>query len=401
MTESTNVGAFQCQAYQGLPGLAQISDVWRMLAGQCDQPSFFHYPEWYECYLNCLAPNPDSVFFCVLHRAGELVAVAPLERRDTQIGRSLVFPQDIMHVAAGDITAARTENPGEVAGALLEGCASLPELRWDRVCLDLVPESSYCATAFQALHDRRQVRRFMRYSNRVVLQPFDQMLRGFSESTRKRLRQTKRHLDRAGEVRFQTTCGVPDLASTVEIFMDVEASGWKGEAGTAIKCCPQLRAFYRMLATRFGGRGQCDIHSLFVNDQPVAALFVLHAGEIAQFLKIGYDEGYASLSPGNTIDAYAMQYYYEKTSVRIVDFMSDYAYLRMWNPARYRIVSVAVFDRGWTGRLAYHATIGTHAIQKVYGATIGPVVQRTLRRLRTAPGANLLPKVLKRRAQIN
>ena len=374
MTESHTNDAFQCQAYQGLAGLAEISDAWRTLAGQSAQPSFYHYPEWYECYLQFLAPFPDNIFFCVLRRAGQIVAVAPLERRVTLIAgircRSLLFPQDLMHVAAGDFTTARTEHPGEVAQAILEGCASLPELRWDRVCLDLVPENTCCATGFQALHDRCQVRRFIRYRNHLTLQPFDQMLQGLSKTTRSRLRNAQNRLTRAGEVRFQTFHSETELTTAVDAFMDVEASGWKGQQGTAIKCNPPLCAFYRRLAARFGVRKQCDIHALCVNNRPVAALFVLHAGEMATFLKVGYDENYAALSPGNSVFAYAMQYYYENTAIRSVDFISDYPYLNMWHPTRQRVISMAVFDRGLTGSLAHHFTVGTHALKKVYAATV-------------------------------
>ena len=384
MIASLDPGMLQIETHRGLTGLAAIADEWRALAEQCARPTICHYPEWYECYLSCLAPDPESVFFCLLRRDGRPVAIAPLERQVTRTAgirrRSLLLPQDEMNVPMADFTIARTEDMGGVAQAILAGSARLPELHWDRVHLARVAESSCCVAAVRALQGYPRVRRAVGGGDRVALGPFDQMLRELPKSARKHLNLARNRLARAGNARFRTVSDPAALAGAIDELIEVESAGWKGRAGTAIKCSPRLCAFYRMLVARFGARGLCDIHTLYVGDRPAAAELALRSGDLAAFLKCGYDEAFAALSPDNTLDAYAMQYYYERTPVRIVDMLSDYEYLRMWNPTRQSVYSLSVFEQTWMGSLARHATRGLHALQEFHGASMRKG-HRALRRL--------------------
>ena len=384
MSAHVDPGALQLEVYQGLAGLEVISDEWRKLAGQCARLTFCHYPEWYECYLRCLAPDPNNVFFCLLRRNGLPVVVAPLERRFMRTAgfarRCLFLPQDAVNMPIADFTIAQTENMDNVAHAILTGSASLPELQWDRVHLARVPDVSCCADAVRTLRGYPLVQQSLGYGDRVALEPFDQMLQKLPKSARKSLTLARNRLARAGNVRFCTVSDETALAKAMDEFIDVEASGWKGRKGTAIKCNPRLCAYYRMLAARFGARGQCDIHTLYVNNRPAAAELALRAGHVSTFLKCGYDETFAALSPGNSLDAYAIQYYYENTAVRVVDLLSDYAYLRMWNPSRHPVYNLSVFNRSWTGVLNSHAARGWHALQSLHGAVLSKE-KRLLRRL--------------------
>jgi len=86
------------------------------------------------------------------------------------------------------------------------------------------------------------------------------------------------------------------------------------------------------------------------------------------------------LSPGNLLDAYVMQYYFENTSVRVVDMLSDYAYLRMWKPTRHAVFNLSVFKRSLSGFLDSHGTRGLYALQDIHGATTHKAINM-LRRL--------------------
>ena len=373
MKTQIDVGTLQLETHQGLAGLEAIASEWRALAGLCARPTFCHYPEWYECYLRCLAPNPDDVFFCLLRREGRAIAVAPLERRCTHTAgiarHSLLLPQDAIHMPMADFTIVRSENMTEVTHAILTGCARLPDLRWDCLHLARVPESSCCAAASQALRDYPCVQRPLGFGDRVALAPFEQMQQSLSKSSRKHLALSRNRLARAGNVRFRTVSDAASLESAMDELIEVESSGWKGRQGTAIKCHPRLCAYYRMLAARFGAHGQCDIHTLYVNDRPAAVELALRSEDLIAFLKCGYDETFAALSPGNSLDAYAMQYYFENTPVRVVDMLSGYAYLNMWNPTQQAVFSLSVFNRSWSGFLASRATHSWYAWQTFHGRT--------------------------------
>ena len=79
------------------------------------------------------------------------------------------------------------------------------------------------------------------------------------------------------------------------------ASGWKGAAGTAIKCSPTLIEFYRVLARRLADRGWLEWQFLNFDGMPVAAHLAIRFGRSLILPNIGYDEPDARLSPGNLL----------------------------------------------------------------------------------------------------
>ena len=86
--------------------------------------------------------------------------------------------------------------------------------------------------------------------------------------------------------------------AAVDLFLDMESSGWKGEGGTAIACDPATTAFFREVCARFGAAGRLELRSLDVPAGPVAMEMALHAGGGAFHLKTAHDERYRAHTPG-------------------------------------------------------------------------------------------------------
>jgi CelD/BcsL family acetyltransferase involved in cellulose biosynthesis len=84
----------------------------------------------------------------------------------------------------------------------------------------------------------------------------------------------------------------------VEIFLQVEASGWKGRQGTALASHAGDTTFIRRATAALAAHGACEIATLHAGGDAVAAGILLrHLGR-AFFFKIGIDERFAKLSPG-------------------------------------------------------------------------------------------------------
>jgi len=88
------------------------------------------------------------------------------------------------------------------------------------------------------------------------------------------------------------------VAAAIEIFLDLEASGWKAKRGTALKQDEGDAAFVRRATSALAQAGQCEIVSLRAGDTPVAAAIVLRHQDRAFYFKLGVDERFAKLSPG-------------------------------------------------------------------------------------------------------
>lgn len=78
----------------------------------------------------------------------------------------------------------------------------------------------------------------------------------------------------------------------------VEASGWKGRNGTAIRSRPDTLAFYSEIASWAAGRGILRLATLDVGGRMAAFVLGFREGDTFFDLKNGYDDALASARPG-------------------------------------------------------------------------------------------------------
>ena len=114
----------------------------------------------------------------------------------------------------------------------------------------------------------------------------------------KELRRQRHRLAEHGAVHFDVARTPADVASAVEIFLNLEASGWKAKRGTALVQDEGDASFVRRAAKALAEIGQCEIVTLRAGDTAVAAAIVLRHLDRAFYFKLGVDERFAKLSPG-------------------------------------------------------------------------------------------------------
>jgi hypothetical protein len=127
----------------------------------------------------------------------------------------------------------------------------------------------------------------------------DELLReALGAKKQKELRRQRHRLAEHGAVRFEVARTREDVAAALEIFLKLEASGWKGKRGTALAQDDGDATFIRRSAPALAGSGQCEIVTLYAGDTPVAAAIVLRHQDRAFYFKLGIDERFAKFSPG-------------------------------------------------------------------------------------------------------
>src|SRR5262245_29570593 len=114
----------------------------------------------------------------------------------------------------------------------------------------------------------------------------------------KELRRQRKRLAGHGAVRFDVARTPQDVATAIEMFLQVEASGWKARSGTALVQDEGDAAFIRRATVALAASRQCEIISLRAGEMPVAAGIVLRHRDRAFFFKLGVDERFARFSPG-------------------------------------------------------------------------------------------------------
>jgi CelD/BcsL family acetyltransferase involved in cellulose biosynthesis len=114
----------------------------------------------------------------------------------------------------------------------------------------------------------------------------------------KELRRQRHRLAEHGAVEFQVARTPHEVAAALEIFLKLEASGWKGRRGTALIQHHGDAAFIRRATAALAENDQCEIVTLRAGDNAVAAGIVLRHQSRAFFFKLGVDERFAKYSPG-------------------------------------------------------------------------------------------------------
>jgi CelD/BcsL family acetyltransferase involved in cellulose biosynthesis len=121
---------------------------------------------------------------------------------------------------------------------------------------------------------------------------------GLGPKKMKELRRQRNRLAGHGAVVFQVARTPQQVAAAVEQFLALEASGWKGKAGTALLQHAGDASFVRRATMALAASGQCEIVSLHAGNTPVAAAIVLRHQDRAFYFKLGVDERFAKFSPG-------------------------------------------------------------------------------------------------------
>ena len=113
-------------------------------------------------------------------------------------------------------------------------------------------------------------------------------------------------------------------AEARERFLELEQSGWKGEAGTAMASTPSHAAFFREMAGAFADLGRLELPSLETADGAVLAMAVrvLADGGVFQ-LKIAYNESYREFGPGRMLDLELLRTFHAHDDEQWVDSCTD------------------------------------------------------------------------------
>lgn len=114
-------------------------------------------------------------------------------------------------------------------------------------------------------------------------------------------RRLKRRLQGLGELVHHVARRPVDIRPAVEAYLSLEASGWKGRAGTAMATDRYQAAFAREAVDRLAEQDYCRIHSLTLDGKLIASLIVFVEAGIAYTWKTAYDEAYAAYSPGTLL----------------------------------------------------------------------------------------------------
>jgi CelD/BcsL family acetyltransferase involved in cellulose biosynthesis len=169
------------------------------------------------------------------------------------------------------------------------------------------------------------------------------------KSSRKEFRRLERRLGDLGPVAYRSLEKPADAPAWIERFLALEATGWKGERGSALASAPASREFFTRAALAAAQRGRLMMLALEVGGRAIAMKCNLLAREGAFAFKIAYDEAFARYSPGTLLELENIRAFHRMPALQWMDscaapghFMAN----RLWLDRRPLIDLVAATRPG-------------------------------------------------------
>lgn len=340
-----------------------IARDWDALAAAQESPVPFDLHGWYTAIWESFFSGQDRLAICTVRREGRLVALFPLLRR----GRRLVAMANIHSCSMRPLAQGE-----DAARALLEAVMSRRSLL---LAVHAVPADDGWARRLDAAAGAASRISLLEESYTSPYVDTDGDFSEWREANRRRwkapLEKKRRKMHRDHDAEIDVIAVPADLAAELEEGLRVEASGWKGENGTAILSSSSTAAFYREVARTFHRRGELRLSRIVLGGETVAFdLGLLHSGRLYS-LKVGYDERFRSLAPALVMRLSMIERCFELGLETHELLGGDAPWKRQFSSGARDHVNYFAFDGGVGGGTLY-----------AYRSKMRPLLRRGYRRVR-------------------
>ncbi len=364
----------------GLELLQTLAPAWRALCDEANDEIFYR-PEWVCAYLAAFAPASTLTIISVWN-GPRLRAMLPLLGERVWIAGlpavRLTLPANV-HSARSGFSLCPGEERASVLLALWQSLKELPG--WHLLDISHVLEGSPLDQLLALSRAERFPVARKRTAQTLYL-PIAAALPAISDSKsagskfkdqppwmsetrpkfRSHLRRARRQLEEQGalSIRHFSTADPAALAR----FYDLEASGWKGAEGTAIKCHPHTLAFYNAIATAAAEQGYFSLDFLELSDKPIAAHLAFNFHGRYLLAKAAYDESFRRYGPGQLLVNSVLDETPERSLVEF-DFVGPATWDESrWASQRRTSYRVFIFRRTLYGQLLHAARISARDIAR-------------------------------------
>lgn len=318
----------------GRSGLESLRSAWQSLTDAWPEAPFYVLYDWYWACLHDLQDDPEQVIFVVLEDESGCRGILPLRReRQQRIGVAL----DIWSVPGCIVInlADLLLLPGERLGDWWsEIGAALRSINFGWVALKIPGVLEQGTTVSQASTLRRNVIfRPQGYSGYFQINnSYESLSARYTTRLRKILRKGWSGLARLGTVDIHTARTGPELASGFFEFVRLEATGWKGEGGTATALAqdPPRRAFCEHVFSGPGTEPHAEINLLTVGGCAVAAQLCMVRGGVRSVVKIAHEQSLQKFSPGSVLLDALLKRTCKERDVYSVSLVTGLGWMREW-----------------------------------------------------------------------
>jgi CelD/BcsL family acetyltransferase involved in cellulose biosynthesis len=353
--------ALSVEAFTGEDALARLAPVWDPLVEASGITHPFVRYDWIRTWWQAFGQG-RRLHVAVVRDGAAAIALAPLMVSEDRVCglrvRTLEFLANV-HAPRFEMIVARGRE--DAYPALWAHLVSLEET-WDLLQLKEVPSESPTLRHLQRLAAADGFPLGVWPSLRSPYVPlaggWDAYLRSLTPKQRANIRNRLRRAESRGAVALEVVSGSEGLDEALDEGLQLETSSWKAAAGTAIVSRPDTAGFYRELAAVAARCGWLRLYFLRVGGQRVAFTYALAVGRRLYLLKVGYDPGWASCSPQNTLCFLMLRALFESDCVELDFLGSDEEWKQRWTPHRRAQDWLFVFRPSPRLRLAHGMKFG-------------------------------------------
>lgn len=329
----------------------------------CQQNSSapFHRPEWIAAYLQAFEPEGEVVLLTA-SRKGQLVAVLPLVRKRCWFaGVPVCKLSGTANIHSVRFDTLRSRCPAGEAG-MREIWNLLQRMPgWHVLELPLIPENA----ASEGLLSCARADGFLTMNIPFHESPILR-LQEDGQGQLSWLEDTSRHfrheLRRFARLLAKETGHEPKLirrtnpeAAILKKFYELEAAGWKGQEGSAIRCTPRTQSFYDQIAREAAAGGYFSLYTLEANGEMIAGAFTVETQECLYPLKIAYQESLRRGGPGQVLfNAMLAECARRRIPALFFGGTKD-RYKSSWTSETIPHYTAVVFAKGFRSQLAYRS----------------------------------------------
>ncbi len=205
--------------------------------------------------------------------------------------------------------------------------AGLAHVRWPLVWLGNVRLEGNYWQAFLSALARSQLafaaRRRVRIGQVEIGDDWEQYVRGRSRNHRRAMRRAADRAAKLGgvELEVHTAASSSDVEGLLRRGFAVEDRGWKGADGTSVMRSAGMFDFFCRQARQLAQWGQLQVVFLVHRGQDIGVEYGYRAKGVYFTNKIGYDEQFAELAPGQLLRWRLYEQFHVAGGVSLVDFV--------------------------------------------------------------------------------
>lgn len=351
----TNTGSARFRVLDTLDEFRSVQNEWNDLVNKSDANCPFLRHEWLVFWWECFAANARLHVVLWEDESGLLGGAALMQTQRTICGVSVKTIEFLAngHSFRSDVVVEKHRR----SQFLRHLCQHLLDLKseWSLIWLRDIPDGSKTAESFSQAPDNFPVS-----LECPMVSPYcrlDGSWQDFWQSRkahfRANLRRREKNLSKLGKITFHEGGGDGNYMHLLSTGLELEASGWKGMVGSAIRESTATSAFYAKIAKWAAANDWLRLYFLYLDNRAIAFDLALDYANRIYLLKIGYDESHAHHSPGQLLKMRALEMAYACGRSEY-DFLGfDMAWKAEWANAFRTHVTVAVYGKGLLPRGFY------------------------------------------------